>query len=74
MSHHDVWLTKKSGKKSKAKEEAAKKDWLENLVSFNATDETEVKIEGTKKKKKLALSQMLIIKSSTGGTKVIARR
>ena len=68
MSHHDVWLTTKSGKKSEAKEEAAKKDRLAKLVSFNTTDETEVKIEGTKKKKKPVQSQMTTMKSSTGGT------
>ena len=68
ISHHDVWSTTKSGKKSEAKEEAAKKDRLAKLVSFNATDETEVKIEGAKKKKKLTPSQMIIMKSSTGGT------
>ena len=68
MPHHDIWLTTKSGKKSEAKEEAAKKDWLAKLVSFNKTNETEVKIEGVKEKKKLVQSQRIIMKTSTGGT------
>ena len=51
MSYHEIWLTTKSGKKSEARREVAKKDRLTKLVSFNTTDKTEVKIEGTKNKK-----------------------
>ena len=68
MSHHDIWLTTTSGKKSEAKEVAAKMESLAKLVSFNTTDETEVKIVGTKNKKQPVQTQMTMMKSSSGGT------
>ena len=59
-------MTTKSGKKSESKEETSKKDVLAKLVSFNETDETEIKIVGTKKKKQPAQSQMTMMKYSIG--------
>ena len=63
MSHHDIWLTTTSGKKSEAKEVAAKKERLAKLVSFNTNDETEVKIVGTKNKKPPVQAQMTMMKT-----------
>ena len=56
------------GKNSEAKEVAAKKDTLAKLVSFNATNETEVKIVDTKKRKQLSQIQMTMMKTSSGVT------
>ena len=68
MSHHDFWLTTKSGKKSEAKEAPVKNDRLVKLVSFNTIDEIEVKIVDTKNKNQPEQSQMTTMMSSTSRT------